>query len=538
MAGPGGLRCRLGLATALVFAMALHVPDSLSWSNVAKRLRGASPEAFADAGHPLNLIGGSWGTPGNGKNVSSPVDGSALGRLPMIDLDAAKEAVARAADQFPDWSRTPLDQRIARVREWLVLMRQHRQTLALSLAWELGKPYLSSLTSVDRTIGGVEWYCDQIGPMLTQNGQTREPLGLVSNIASWNYPLSVLVHTCIVQALAGNSVIAKTPTDGGAFSITVSFALARSCGLPMSLVSGSGGQLSEALVRGDEVSCFSFVGGKTIGRDIAARMLKPGMRHMLEMEGVNAYGVWEFSDWNNLAKQMRKGFEFGKQRCTAYARFAVQRKLLPQFLEMHQGVVKSLKIGHPLATPEGSAGPPDLDFGPLINASKVEELHSQIIEATHGGAMELFRGRLDDALFVPGQDRSAYMAPVLIANLPQRSSLYFNEPFGPVDTIIVVDTLDQLVDEMNVSNGNLVASIATDDQRVAERVKLESRAFKFGINQVRSRGDKEESFGGLGQSWKGCFVGGAYLVKALTRGGPDDQLYGNFADYTRVPEVV
>jgi acyl-CoA reductase-like NAD-dependent aldehyde dehydrogenase len=518
--------------------MPLHIHDSLTWAQVARRLRGASPEAFADLGQPLNLIGGRWGEAGNGKSFVSPVDGSTLGRLPMIGLDVAQRAVAAAADEFPAWAATPLDERIRRVREWLVLMRQHRQTLALSLAWELGKPYASGLTSVDRTIGGVEWYCEQIGAMLDSGGTRREPLGLVSNIASWNYPLSVLVHTCIVQALAGNSVIAKTPTDGGAFSITVSFALARACGIPVSLVSGSGGQLSEALIRGESVACFSFVGGKTIGRDIAARMLKPGMRHMLEMEGVNAYGVWDFGDWPTLAKQLRKGFEFGKQRCTAYVRFVVQRGLLPAFLEMHRGVVESLRIGHPLATPEGSMAPPELDFGPLINAAKVEELHGNIVEATHGGALELYRGRLDDALFLPGQDRSAYMAPALLVNIPRKSTLYFNEPFGPVDTIMVVDTLDQLIDEMNVSNGNLVASIATADAKVAERVRAESRAFKFGVNQVRSRGDKEEAFGGIGQSWKGCFVGGAHLVRAVTRGPAGEQLAGNFADYTRLPESV
>lgn len=68
----------------------------------------------------------------------------------------------------------------------------------------------------------------------------RKPLGLISNIASWNYPLSVLIHAVLVQCLAGNSVIAKTPTDGGIHAVTLAMALARRRGLPVSLVSGSG----------------------------------------------------------------------------------------------------------------------------------------------------------------------------------------------------------------------------------------------------------------------------------------------------------
>src|SRR5215472_10845061 len=84
-----------------------------------------------------------------------------------------------------------------------------------------------------------------------------------------------------------------------------------------------------------------------------------------------------------------------------------------------------------------------------------------------------------------------------------------SEPFGPLDSILVVDHLEELISEMNVSNGALVSSIACDDARIARRVASELRAFKVGVNSVRSRGDREEVFGGIGQSWKCCFVGGS-----------------------------
>ncbi len=90
---------------------------------------------------------------------------------------------------------------------------------------------------------------------------------------------------------------------------------------------------------------------------------------------------------------------------------------------------------------------------------------------------------------------------------------------------------------MNVSNGCLVASVACDDPKSADRIADELRAFKVGINQPRSRGDREEVFGGIGQSWKGCYVGGRYLVQAVTQGPPDEKLYGNFLEYTKLPEI-
>jgi acyl-CoA reductase-like NAD-dependent aldehyde dehydrogenase len=82
-----------------------------------------------------------------------------------------------------------------------------------------------------------------------------------------------------------------------------------------------------------------------------------------------------------------------------------------------------------------------------------------------------------------------------------------------------------------------VASIATDDVDAAARVSEDLQAFKVGVNKPRSRGDREEVFGGLGASWKGAFVGGDLLVQAVTYGpeGPDEELFGNFPSYSRLP---
>ena len=505
---------------------------SAAWPEVLSRLQAVGPGAFAD-GHPLNLIGGEWGHPGRTKPFLSAVDGSVLGGLPMIDLDTAKQAVAAARAEAGAWGRTMLADRQRRVTDCVTKLRQHRETLALALVWEIGKPYHLALVDVDRCLEGVAWYVEH-APELVAG---RKPVGVVSNIASWNYPMSVLMHSVLVQVLAGNAAVSKTPTDGGGFTLTAAHAVARSCGLPVSLVSGSGSQLSEALVLSDAVDCLAFVGGKSNGREIAARLTSRSKRYMLEMEGVNAYGVWDYSDWPDLAKQIRKGFEYGKQRCTAYVRWVVQRSLVPKFLDMYLGVLKSLRVGHPLlaATPDGP--PPVLEIGPLINAAKAEQLAGLVGEAVGLGAVPIFAGDLDPAMFLPGQDTSAYFAPAALLNVPRNSRLYHEEPFGPVDTVVVVDRLDEMITEMNVSNGSLVASVACDDPATCDRVKGELRAFKVGVNAMRSRGDRAEVFGGFGQSWKGYFVGGKYLVDAVTHGPPGERGYGNFSDYTLVPEA-
>lgn len=508
------------------------IAPALEWPRLLEQARALAPEAFDEHGNPLNLIHGEWGFPGHPKPFLSPVDGTMLGNYPMIDLDTARHAVAAAAAEFGAWAATGLSERQQRVDACLRLLRQHRELIGRLLMWEIGKPYAQAMTDVDRCISGVEWYVEQIPPMM----EGRKPLGLISNIASWNYPLSVLVHAMLVQTLAGNSVIAKTPSDGGLFALTVSMALARRCGLPVSLVSGSGGRLSEALVRGSEVACLAFVGGKTNGRDIAASLYDREKRYMLEMEGINAYGIWQFSQWDMLAKQLQRGFDYGKQRCTAYVRLVVQRQLFPQFLDMYLPALKSLRVGNPMLVPHPDAPPPALDFGPLINSRKVDELQVLISEAIGSGAISLYQGTLSNEDFLPDQDISDYMAPVSLLNIPRNARLYHNEPFGPVDTIVVVDSVEELITEMNISNGCLVASVACDNERLAQQIAAEVRAFKVGINAIRSRGDRDEVFGGIGQSWKGCFVGGKYLVQAVTVGPPGERLYGNFPDYTLLPE--
>lgn len=519
--------------------MALRLADGTAWSDVLARAVAATGEAFGaevDGVTTLhNLVEGEWRATGQPAPVRTPVDNTVVINLRRLDADTARAAVLHAAAEHRTWARTPLADRKARVADALDSLTAHRDLLAMLLVWEIGKPWRLACADVDRALDGVRWYADEIDRMLAGG---REPLpGPVSNIASWNYPMSVLVHAELVQLLAGNAVIAKTPSQGGAVCLTVAHALMRRAGLPATLVSGGGEELSEVLVRAPEIGAVAFVGGRSNGGKVAAALLDTDKRHFIEQEGLNAWGIWNFSQWDLLAAHLKKGFEYGKQRCTAYPRFVVQRDLVDEFLDMYLPVVRSVRFGHPLAVgDEWTAGDPlpELDFGPLISAAKADELHRKVDEAVRGGAVPLHRGKLAGAPFLPGQDTSAYVAPSVLLAPPGRSRLMHAEPFGPVDTIVVVDTTDELLAAMNASNGALVASLACDDTDEASKLAVDLQAFKVGINKPRSRGDRDEPFGGRGASWKGAFVGGDLLVQAVTVGG-DSRLYGNFPDYNSYP---
>lgn len=511
--------------------MALHVKPGTTFADFHARARAAAPEAF-DATALRNLIGGAWESGGTTRPHTVPVDGSQIIGAPVITSEEAHRAMSFAVDQDAQWSRTPLDERMRRVSEAVSLLQGQRDTIAGLLMWEIGKPWKLACDDVDRCLDGVSWYLTQIERQL----EDRVPLGgPVSNIASWNYPLSVLVHAELVQLLAGNAVVAKTPTQGGFHALTLAHAMMARAGLPATLISGSGAELSEALISSPELGALVFVGGRTNGRKVATRLADLRKRHVLEQEGLNAWGVWNYSQWTDLGTHIKKGFAYAKQRCTAYPRYVVQRRLLPDFLEMYYPVVSSLKFGHPCAVENDDDALPDLDFGPVIQRSKAENLAAQFEEAITTGGIPLLHAALDKGRFIAGQDTSAYAAPSCVLEPPSAWSLHHAEPFGPIDSIVVVDTEAEFLSAMNASNGSLVASIATDDLEFAERVSDEIQAFKVGVNKPRSRGDREEVFGGRGGSWKGAFVGGDLLVDSVTNG--ERPLYGNFPDGSRYPKT-
>jgi len=524
----------------------LHVPAFATWDAVLTASTALAPSAF-DGNRMRNLHEGRWQATGTPTPVTSPVDGTTLAQLPKLDSQVALSAVHAAALEHAEWGQVPLGERSARVDAAVAAMGAARDTLALLLCWEIGKPWALACADVDRALDGVRWYLGEIEGMLGRgvdgSAVQRTPLsGPVSNIASWNYPMSVLVHAELVQLLAGNAVIAKTPTQGGAVCLTVAHAIMREAGLPVTLVSGDGGELSDALVRSPELGALAFVGGRSNGGKIAAKLVDTGKRHMLEQEGLNTWGIWEFSDWTGLAGHIRKGFEYGKQRCTAYPRFVVQRELVDSFLGAYLPVVQGMRFGHPLAvaadvTDPGTDDLPVLEFGPLITAAKATELREKVDSALRYGAVPLYRGSVSSGRFLDGQDTSAYAAPVTLLAPPGASRLMHEEPFGPVDTIVVVDTEAELLAQMNASNGALVASIACDEETKATELAEHVQAFKVGVNKPRSRGDRDEPFGGRGASWKGAFVGGELLVHAVTIGGPGEELYGNFPGHHRYPPV-
>src|SRR5260370_24209584 len=117
------------------------IAPAAEWDSIVRRLEPAVPEAFLSAGRVLNLIEGEWKEPGFGRHYTSAVDGRSLGRIPMIDLEAARRAVKFAESEAASWATVELDERRRRVVECLEGLPKARELVAFLLIWEIRKPY-------------------------------------------------------------------------------------------------------------------------------------------------------------------------------------------------------------------------------------------------------------------------------------------------------------------------------------------------------------------------------------------------------------
>jgi len=201
------------------------------------------------------------------------------------------------------------------------------------------------------------------------------------------------------------------------------------------LLSGDGSTLSSALVRSAEIGALAFVGGRDNGGKVAAQLVDTGKRHMLEQEGLNCWGIWEFSDWAGLAAHLKKGYEYAKQRCTAYPRFVVQRDLVDSFLATYLPVVTSVRFGHPLAVENAGDELPQLDFGPLISAAHRETVAS-FVEGE-----PLFRGEAPNgpplARCAPNVGRMLVTVPVARSIVRSCASCAPASPDPPLESTLM-----------------------------------------------------------------------------------------------------
>lgn len=402
--------------------------------------------------------------------------------LPMLQANEVDTVVQRARNAYAVWKDTPIAERVALCRRFMAEFEGMRDEIAKNLTVQMGKPLSQSVNEVNGLLGRMdhmtsiaeaaladEWLPDKPG---FKRYIRHEPLGVVLDIAAWNYPLLIAVNVVGPAVLAGNAVVikhsSKTPLCGEAFAEAF-----RRAGAPEFLVQNvvADHAVSEALMQHPGVDHVSFTGSVRGGHEVmhstAGRFIDVG----LELGGKDPAYVCADADFDYAVANCVDGaFYNAGQSCCAVERVYVDRSIYDRFVEAYVAAVRQYALGDPMA-----AG---TSIGPQASKGAPAFLMEQVAAAVRAGGKLVV-----DPKEFETPAKGWFMAPAVVAGAPQDSSLMQEESFGPVIGILPVSGDDEAIRYMNDSPYGLTASIWTSDYERAVRVGEQIETGTFYMNR-------------------------------------------------------
>jgi acyl-CoA reductase-like NAD-dependent aldehyde dehydrogenase len=432
-----------------------------------------------------NLIGDRWVDAKSGgtfESVSPANHEDVIGTFPAsgpADVDAAVVA-AKAA--FPSWSLLPAPKRGEILFKVARLLAEHKEELARLMTREMGKVLPETRGDVQEAID-VAYYMAGEGRRLF--GQTvpsempdkfamaiRRPIGVVGIITPWNFPVAIPAWKLFPALICGNTAVIKPASDTPACLVRFVQLLLEG-GVPagvVNAVTGSGGEVGNAIVEHPDVRVISFTGHTETGVEISTRAAKTLKRVSLELGGKNPIVIWEDADLDlALDSVIWSAFGTSGQRCTAASRLIVHRAVYDDFVELLRKRVAALVLGDGLDE--------KTDVGPVINDRAVEKI---------AGYAAIGRDEADLVIGgEPARDgalaKGSFFEPTIFADVKADARIAQEEIFGPVTSVIPVGSWDEAVRVVNGVPYGLSTSLFTSDVNLAFR---SIRDFDSGLGYV------------------------------------------------------
>jgi alpha-ketoglutaric semialdehyde dehydrogenase len=444
--------------------------------------------AAADAPTYGDFIGGEWCSSVTGRTFSSldPADTrDVVGHFQASSAADVAAAVRAAGEAFPAWRRTPAPRRGEILYRFGSLLLEHKERLARHMTREMGKVLAEARGDVQEGIDiaflmageGRRLFGDTVPSELPDKWamSIREPLGVAGIITPWNFPIAIPCWKMMPALVAGNTVVWKPASDTPGCAVLLVELMAEA-GFPpgvVNLVTGSGGEVGDALVESPDVQVISFTGHTETGQAIAAKAGRRLKRLSLELGGKNGIVVLDDADLG-LAVEGIVWSAFGTtgQRCTACSRLIVQAGVADALLELLSARVAGLRLGSGLD--------PAVDVGPLINAAAVEKVaaYAELGRTRHrlliGGAA---------AGDQPGLEHGHFFQPTIVDGVEPMDRLAQEEIFGPLLSMIRVPDYAAAVTALNQTRYGLSSSIFTNDVGIAFRAM---RDFETGIVYINA----------------------------------------------------
>ncbi len=455
-----------------------------------------------------NLIGGRWVPAASGKTFEnrSPADKNDLvGVFPESDRRDVDAAVAAAKKAFPAWRGMPAPRRGEILYAAGEILKRDKEKLATLMTREMGKVLAETRGDVQEAIdmaflaaGEGRRLFGFTTPSELSNKFAmciRQPVGVCAFVTPWNFPMAIPAWKGMAALIAGNTVVIKPATDTPA-SVVALARVFEEAGLPpgaWNVVMGSGGAVGDPLVSHPDVKVVSFTGSTEVGRRISVACAPTFKRVHLEMGGKNAILVMDDADVE-LAVEGALWGAFGTtgQRCTASSRLLVHRKVYDGFVTKLVEGAKALRVGNGLE--EG------VDVGPCVSERQRESVAKYIEIGKQEGAKLLCGG---EKLATGDLSRGWFLSPAVFADADAKMRVACEEIFGPVTTVVPIDSLEEGIKIANSVPYGLSGSIYTQDVNKAFTAMREFETGLFYVNSSTIGAEVHLPFGGMKDTGNG-----------------------------------
>lgn len=451
-----------------------------------------------------NYIDGEWVESEAGETIAvqNPADtDDVVTEVQRSGKADALSAIDAATEASVGWEHIPGPERGELLTETAHRLDERSEELTELLTREEGKALPEARGEVGRAVDIFYYYgqkaADYGGTVKQSSGRdtnlytVKEPLGVAALITPWNYPIAIPSWKLAPALATGNTAILKPSPLAPAVAHELVDCLAEA-GLPdgvVNIVTGAEGDVGKTLVSHEDVDAVSFTGSVAVGQEIHGTAATNQKRVQTEMGGKNATIVTEDADVSAAADIVGSGaFGVTGQACTACSRALVHDSLVDEFVEEIVAYAEDIDIG---------PGLDDYDMGPQITARELDTTCEYIeVASTEGATLETGGDRLTGDRFKDGH----FVEPTVFSNVDPDMRIAQEEVFGPVLSVIAVDSFEEAMTVANDTDYGLSASIVTDSHSKAQRFVSDIEAGVAKVNDKTTGLELHIPFGGVKDS--------------------------------------
>lgn len=456
----------------------------------------------------------------NGKSVTkernyplyAPYDGRLLAKISMADEEDVKEAINGAHETYKLMKEMPAYKRAEILFNVSRIIRKRSDELAETIANEAGKPIRAARAEISRTIVTYEFaaeeakriYGETIPMDAAPGGENRigmtwrEPLGVITAISPFNFPFNLVAHKLGPAFAAGNTVVLK-PAEKTPLSAFLIAEIFQQAGLPdgaLQVITGSGKELSDALITDNKVKKVTFTGSAAVGKIIKQ---KAGLRKVtLELGSNSGLIVEPDVPLDKIIPRCVEGaYAFAGQVCISLQRIYVHESIYQKFTAKFIEQAKQLNIGDPLDD--------KTDISVMIDEEEAKRIDSWVKAAVDQGAKIGLGGKRDGSIFTP----------TVLLNVKQDMAVSCEETFAPVVSIVPYQHLDEAIEMVNDSVYGLNVALYTQNINNALNASKKLESGGVIINDIPTFRLDHMPYGGVKESGYGR-EGIKYAVEEMT----------------------